>query len=98
MLRTTITRAVRAPAAARPFSTSIRVMGAGDTGGVRSGGEKASDAWNKREAANEELYIRMEEKRKLRALKEKLKKQREHLDELDRHIDDLTREQGGEQN
>ncbi|KAL1624633.1 ATPase inhibitor [Neofusicoccum ribis] len=73
-------------------------MAAGDTGSTRSGGEKAGDAFTKREAAQEELYIRQEEKRKLLALKEKLKKQREHLDELDKHIDDLTREQGGEQN
>ncbi|KKY19818.1 putative mitochondrial atpase iatp family protein [Diplodia seriata] len=98
MLRTTITRALRTPAAARPFSTSIRAMAAGDTGGIRSGGEKAADTWNKREAANEELYIRQEEKRKLMALKDKLKKQREHIDELERHIDDLTKTQGGEQN
>ncbi|KAB2580776.1 hypothetical protein DIS24_g5626 [Lasiodiplodia hormozganensis] len=95
MLRTTITRALRAPATARPFSTSIRAMAAGDTGATRSGGEKAGDAFTKREAAQEEFYIRQEERRKLLALKEKLKKQREHLDELDRHIDDLTREQGG---
>ncbi|KAL0264537.1 ATPase inhibitor [Diplodia seriata] len=73
-------------------------MGAGDTGSIRSGGEKAADTWNKREAANEELYIRQEEKRKLMALKDKLKKQREHIDELERHIDDLTKTQGGEQN
>ncbi|KAF4302586.1 ATPase inhibitor [Botryosphaeria dothidea] len=98
MLRTTITRALRTPAAARPFSNSVRVMAAGDTGSVRPGGEKAADTFSKREAAQEEFYIRQEEKRKLLALKEKLKKQREHLDELDRHIDDLTKNQGGELN
>ncbi|KAK7540868.1 mitochondrial ATPase inhibitor, IATP-domain-containing protein [Phyllosticta citribraziliensis] len=98
MFRTSVTRAIRAPVAARPFSTTVRAMAAGDAGAPRSGGEKAGDAFTKREAANEELYIRQEEKRKLLELKEKIASQRKHLDELDKHIEELTKSQGGEQN
>jgi hypothetical protein len=39
---------------------------AGETGSgaSRTGGERAGDAWTKREAASEEIYIKDEEKRK----------------------------------
>jgi hypothetical protein len=41
MLRTSLIRATQAITTQRAaFSTSRAVMGAGDTGGVRSGGEK----------------------------------------------------------
>ncbi|GAD93388.1 ATPase inhibitor, mitochondrial precursor, putative [Paecilomyces variotii No. 5] len=56
------------------------------------------DTFSRREAAQENLYVREKEMEKLRALKSKLKEQRAHLDELDKHIDELTRSQGGEQN
>ncbi|KAF2139905.1 uncharacterized protein K452DRAFT_289287 [Aplosporella prunicola CBS 121167] len=65
MLRTSITRSVRSSAAlTRPFSTTVRTMAAGDAGSTRAGGEKAADAFTKREAAAEEMYIRQEERQK----------------------------------
>jgi len=68
------------------------------SGASRSGGERAGDAFTKREAASEEFYIKEEEKRKLGELKEKLAGQRKHLDELERNIDDMMKSGGGEKN
>ncbi|MCJ1257567.1 hypothetical protein MMC24_005393 [Lignoscripta atroalba] len=82
----------------RGLSISAVRMAAGDTGGVRSGGEAAGDSFSKREKANEDYYVKQKEKEKLMALKEKLSQQRKHLDELDKHIDELTKDQGGEHN
>ncbi|KAI9719276.1 MAG: hypothetical protein M1812_003606 [Candelaria pacifica] len=69
---------------------------AGETGGTRSGGEAASDAFQKREKAGEDFYVKRQEKEKLLALKDKLRQQKAHLDDLDKHIDDLTQEIGGD--
>ncbi|KAF2090967.1 hypothetical protein K490DRAFT_62298 [Saccharata proteae CBS 121410] len=93
MLRTTITRAVKAPAA-RTFSTSVRALAAGDTGAIRPGGEAAGDAFQKREKANEAKYIKEKEMEKLQQLKQKLAAQRQHIDELEKHLDDLTEQNG----
>ncbi|KUL88414.1 hypothetical protein ZTR_05469 [Talaromyces verruculosus] len=84
--------------ATRSFSVASVRMGEGDTGAPRAGGVAAGDSFTKREAAQENLYVKEKELQKLRELKAKLKEQRKHLDELDKHIDDLTKEQGGEQN
>jgi hypothetical protein len=40
------------------------------------------DAFTRRESASEEMWIRDEEKAKLKLLKEKLTKQKEHIDKL----------------
>jgi hypothetical protein len=45
-----------------------------------------SDAFTRREAASEELWIRNEEKAKLMQLKEKLQKQKEHIDKLSKDM------------
>ena len=47
-----------APRATRSFSAITQRMAAGDTGATRSGGAASSDAFNKREAADEGLYIK----------------------------------------
>ena len=57
-----------------------------------------SDAFQRREKANEDYAIRKREKEKLLELKKKLTEQQNHLKQLSDHIDDLTKEQGGEQN
>ncbi|RPB04543.1 hypothetical protein L873DRAFT_1666945 [Choiromyces venosus 120613-1] len=95
MLRTTIARTLRVNRIVmlRPYTE-----GATGSGTARPGGEAAGDAFTKREKANEDFYVREQEKQKLLLLKEKLANQRKHLDDLDRHIDELTREQGGEKN
>lgn len=45
-----------------------------------------SDAFSKREQADENYYVRQKENEKLQALREKIKKHQEHLDELDKHV------------
>jgi len=72
--------------------------GATGSGFSRPGGEHSGDSFTKRERAAEELYIREQEKLKLKELKAKLQQQRKHLDELDRHVDELAKSSGGEQN
>ncbi|KXG47156.1 ATPase inhibitor, IATP, mitochondria [Penicillium griseofulvum] len=72
----------------RSFSVAVPRMGEGDTGAPRSsGGASSGDAFTKREAAQESLYIREKELEKLAQLKKKINEQRKHLDELETHID-----------
>ncbi|OKL56504.1 hypothetical protein UA08_08325 [Talaromyces atroroseus] len=84
--------------ATRSFSVASVRMGEGDTGAPRAGGVLSGDQFTRREAAQENRYVKEKELEKLRHLKQKLSEQRKHLDELDKHIDALTKEQGGEQN
>ncbi|KAL4875944.1 mitochondrial ATPase inhibitor, IATP-domain-containing protein [Aspergillus karnatakaensis] len=84
---TTATRAVLT----RPFSAAVPRMAAGDTGATRSGGQQASDQFQKREAAQENLYIHQKEQEKLLALRKKIDEQRKHLDELDKHLDEFSK-------
>ncbi|KAI9706006.1 MAG: hypothetical protein M1836_005412 [Candelina mexicana] len=102
MLRPTIIKTLKpavgsAIVLARPLSITAGRM-AGETGGIRSGGEAAADSFSKREKAGEDFYVKQKEKEKLMALKDKLRQQRTHLDELDKHIDELTKASGGEHN
>ncbi|USP79069.1 hypothetical protein yc1106_06343 [Curvularia clavata] len=94
MLRTSIIKSARSIAAPRYFSASALRLTEGATGSgtSRPTGTAGGDAFTKREAAAEELYIRQEEKAKLMAIKEKLKQQRQHMDELDKHIDEVIKE------
>ncbi|KAH7086551.1 mitochondrial ATPase inhibitor, IATP-domain-containing protein [Paraphoma chrysanthemicola] len=94
MLRTSIIKSARSVAAPRYFSFAARRMAEGATGSgsSRPTGQVGGDAFTKREAAAEELYIRQEEKAKLLAIKEKLKQQRQHIEDLDKHIDDVINE------
>lgn len=99
MFRTSIIAAAR-PASKRTFSVAARAM-AGETGSgfSRPTGQRGGDAFTKREMAQEELYIRKEEREKLLAIKEKLQQQKKHIEELEKHIDTVTKERsGGEQN
>nr|OQO24950.1 hypothetical protein B0A51_04728 [Rachicladosporium sp. CCFEE 5018] len=60
------------PTATRSFTSVTRRMAEGDTGATRSGGAASSDAFSKREAADESMYIRRQEQEKLAALKKKI--------------------------
>jgi len=82
----------------RLFSTTLRAMTAGDTGSgaSRAGGIRSGDAFTKREAAAEELYIKQEEKAKLQAIRAKLLQQQQHVEELVKHIDEVVNEEGGQ--
>ncbi|KAI4249749.1 MAG: hypothetical protein L6R40_000538 [Gallowayella cf. fulva] len=68
-------------------------MAEGDTGAPRSGGSAQGDAFSKREAANEDLYVRQKEMEKLQNLKKKIEEHKHHLEELEKHVTD-TMEQG----
>ncbi|MCJ1326807.1 hypothetical protein MMC10_003473 [Thelotrema lepadinum] len=70
-------------------------MGEGDTGGVRSGGAAAGDAFSKREMASEDYSVKQREKEKLLALKAKIEAQQKHLKDLSDHIDEMSQNQGG---
>ncbi|PSS27991.1 hypothetical protein M430DRAFT_38691 [Amorphotheca resinae ATCC 22711] len=100
MLRQSIVKAVR-PALSSvnsraAFTTTSRVMAAGDTGAPKPTAQ--ADAFSKREKANEDYNIRVREQEKLLELKKKLAEQHQHLKQLEDHIDELSKSQGGEQN
>ncbi|KAK3202009.1 hypothetical protein GRF29_164g1406021 [Pseudopithomyces chartarum] len=97
MFRTSIVKASR-PFSARLFTSSARVMAGGDagSGASRPGGSRSGDAFTKREAAAEEMYIKQEERAKLLAIREKLRQQQQHIEELTRHIDEVTKQEGGQ--
>lgn len=61
-------------------------MAEGDTGGVRPGGQSQGDAFSKREAANEDYYVRQKEMEKLAALKKKIDEHKKHLEELEKNV------------
>jgi hypothetical protein len=61
-----------APTSTRSFSALTQRMAAGDTGATRSGGSASSDAFNKKEAAEEGLYVKKQEAEKLAALRKKI--------------------------
>ncbi|KAK1148936.1 ATPase inhibitor [Aspergillus melleus] len=84
--------------ATRSFSALAPRMAEGDVGSPRSGGQAQSDSFQRREAAQENMYIHEKELEKLRSLKKSITEQRAHLDKLDKHIDEITKNQGGEQN
>merc|ERR1712029_22957 len=96
MFRTSLVKAARP--SQRLFSTSVRAMSAGDTGSgaSRAGGIRSGDAFTKREAAQEEMYIRNEERQKLINIRERLIQQQQHIQELTKHIDDITAGEGGQ--
>ena len=56
----------------RNFSIAARRMAEGDAGAPRSGGSAQSDAFNKREKANEDMYMKQQEKKKLEELRRKI--------------------------
>ncbi|KFY42189.1 hypothetical protein V494_02534 [Pseudogymnoascus sp. VKM F-4513 (FW-928)] len=93
MFRQSIVKATRP--ATRAFATTARAMGAGDTGGVRPSGQ--TDAFQKREKAQEDYAIRQREKEKLLELKKRLADSQDHIKKLEQDIDEFTKSQGGEQ-
>ena len=75
----------------RTFSAAARKMAEGDTGSTRSGGAAQGDAFTKREQANEDYYVREQEKKKLADLRKKIAdreaenaKDREELEKINK--------------
>ncbi|KAL2867999.1 uncharacterized protein BJX67DRAFT_380552 [Aspergillus lucknowensis] len=94
MLRLSVTRPLTTTSRvilARPFSAVAPRMAAGDTGAPRPGGVQASDQFQKREAAQENLYIHQKEQEKLASLRKKIEEQRSHLNELEKNLDEFTK-------
>ncbi|CZT14661.1 related to H+-transporting ATP synthase inhibitor precursor, mitochondrial [Ramularia collo-cygni] len=75
-----IARTVRSTPSVRSFSIAARRMAGGDTGATRSGGAAQGDAFTKREKANEDLFVREQEKHKLEQLKKKIQDQESALE------------------
>lgn len=74
-------------------------MGAGDTGAPKPRGFLAEkDQFQRREAAQEGLWIKQQEAEKLEILRKKVKEQQQHMRELDKHLEEYIGSQGGEQN
>lgn len=98
MLRPAFHRLItsRAIPTLRTFATTPRILAVGDTGSgfSRPQGERAGDAWTRREQASEEMWIRNEERNRLLALKERMARREEHMDELERHLDDAMAAEG----
>jgi len=100
MLRTLLARSsIRTAATTRTFTTGRALMtdGATGSGASRVGGQAAGDAFTKREKAAEEMWIKEEEKRKLRELHDKLKEQKDHIEKMQTDIETMMKESGGEQ-
>ena len=78
LLRSSIPMAAAVPGP-RSMTVSLRSLAEGDVGALRHGGQAASDAFNRREKAAEDMYIREREKVILSLLREKVVKQEEIL-------------------
>ncbi|KAI0851519.1 mitochondrial ATPase inhibitor, IATP-domain-containing protein [Daldinia vernicosa] len=88
MYRQTLTKIPSRGLSRRAFTTTVRAMAAGDTGAPKTAGSLAgqSDAFQKREKANEDYAIRQREKEKLLELRKKLREQQDHLQKLSDHM------------
>ncbi|CDO54170.1 hypothetical protein DV451_003784 [Geotrichum candidum] len=67
----------------------VRFYTEGATGAPRPAG--SADSFNKREKAQEDLYVRQLEKERIAALRKSLKEQRDHLDKIEDQIDQLSK-------
>ena len=93
MLRTT--RALRyltTKTQTAQFSVAARRMAAGDTGAPRSGGVASSDSFTKREEASENMYIKQQEREKLRALKAKIAQQEKDLAQHKKEVEEIEKQ------
>ncbi|KAL6714080.1 ATPase inhibitor [Lecanora helva] len=84
-LRPAVRTTMQAP---RTLSTTTARAAEGDAGAPKSGGAAQSDAFSKREQADENLYVRQKEMEKLASLKQKIDEHKKHLEELDKHVSD----------
>lgn len=74
----------------RSFTLTARRMAEGDAGAPRSGGAAQSDAFTKREKANEDFYVKEEEKKKLEALRKKIADQEAQLAKDRKEAEDIV--------
>ena len=69
-------------------------MAAGDTGSVRSGGERSADTWSKREKAAEDMYIKDREKQIMQILKERIREQQLQIDRDQKLLNEMEDQYG----
>lgn len=81
------------PSSTRSFSAITQRMAAGDAGAPRAGGAASGDAFTKREAADENLYVRKHEAEKLAALKKKISDQEAALAKDRKEAEELGKKQ-----
>ena len=95
-LRTTLLRTTRTttPSTLRAFSMSGVRAAEGDTGAPRSGGAASSDSFTKREAANEDMYVKQQEKAKLEQLKKKIADSEAQLAQDRKDVEELSKKGG----
>jgi len=77
--------------AQRTFSMSAIRSAEGSTGAPRSGGAAASDSFTKREQANEDYYVKQQEKQKLEQLKKKISDGEAQLAKDRKDMEDLNK-------
>lgn len=91
-LRSTL-RLTSTSTAARAFSMSAIRAAEGDAGAPRSGGAAASDSFTKREQANEDYYVKQQERQKLEALKKKIADSEAQLAQDRKDVETMTQKQ-----
>lgn len=84
LARSTLSRAVRLQRGA-----AVRLYSEGSTGAPRTDG--STDAFIKREKAQEDLYIKQHEKEQLAQLREQLKQQQKKIDNLEEKLENITK-------
>ncbi|TKX21523.1 mitochondrial ATPase inhibitor-like protein [Elsinoe australis] len=96
MSMTAALRTVRAVRATTPRIQSARFSAvaqrmAGETGSTRSGGAAQGDAFQKREEASENLYIKQQEQEKLKQLKAKIAQSKEQLAKDEKDLSEMEK-------
>ena len=67
----------------------IRDSSEGSVGATRTDG--SSDAFTKREKAQEDFYVKQHEKEQLAQLREQLKQQQKQIENLEEKLDNITK-------
>lgn len=78
----------------RTFSMSAIRAAEGDTGAPRSGGAAQGDSFTKREQANEDYYVKQQEKQKLEALKKKIADSEAQLAQDRKDVEEMSKKGG----
>lgn len=94
LLRTTATRSALRLNSARTFSMSAIRAAEGDTGAPRTGGAAQGDSFTKREQANEDYYVKQQERQKLEALKKKIADSEAQLAQDRKDVEEMTKKSG----
>ena len=66
----------------------------GDTGAPRTGGAAQGDSFTKREQANEDYYVKQQERQKLEALKKKIADSEAQLAQDRKDVEEMTKKSG----